>query len=158
MSLVRWLLQATLCVFAFVGPASAQEGHATKVWLNPGFYSHHFRQGDYREDNYGIGAEIDITPKHSFLAGSFINSDRERSHYAGYHWRPWHWNPAGVDVSTGVIFGMIDGYSNTHNGKWFPAAFPSLSAEYGIFGANLFFIPSSKNGSVLALQLKLRVW
>ena len=52
MSAVRWSLQAALGVFAIVGPASAQEGNATKVWLNPGFYSHHFKQGDYREDNY----------------------------------------------------------------------------------------------------------
>jgi hypothetical protein len=32
------------------------------------------------------------------------------------------------------------------------------AAQYGIFGANLTFIPNSTNGSALALQLRLRVW
>jgi len=52
----------------------------TKVWLNPGAYSHHFkRDQDHREDNYGVGAEVVVAPQHGFLAGSFINSNRERS-------------------------------------------------------------------------------
>lgn len=50
------------------------------------------------------------------------------------------------------------GYSNTNNGDWFPAVFPSLSAEYGSYGANLTFIPNPRNGSAIALQVKLQVW
>ena len=61
-------------------------------------------------------------------------------------------------VGAGLILAMIDGYSNTNHGNWFPVVFPSLSAQYGIFGANLIFIPNSTNGSALALQLRLRVW
>jgi hypothetical protein len=64
----------------------------------------------------------------------------------------------GLDVGAGLILGMIDGYSNTNHGDWFAVLFPSLSAQYGIFGANLIFIPNSRNGSALALQLRLRVW
>jgi len=141
-----------------ISPAAAAESFATQVWLNPGMYSHHFRRDqDYREDNYGLGVEVLIAPQHGFLAGSYINSNRERSRYAGYEWRPLQWQPAGINVSGGLVLVMIDGYSNTHNGNWFPAVFPSLSAEYGIFGASLNFIPN-RNGSALALQLKLRVW
>jgi hypothetical protein len=158
MSAVRWLLQAALGIFAAVGPASAQEGNATQVWLNPGAFTHHFKNGDYREDNYGIGAEVFVAPQHGFLAGSFINSNRERSRYAGYRWRPWLWKPAGLDLRPGVVFAMFDGYSNTNNGNWFPAAFPSLSAEHGPFGADLTLIPNPRNGSAIALQLKLQVW
>ena len=61
-------------------------------------------------------------------------------------------------LSGGLVFVIIDGYSNTHNGNWFPAVFPTRSAEYGIFGASLSFIPNPRNGSALALRLKLRVW
>lgn len=139
--------------------AFADDGHGTQVWLNPGFYSHHLKRDQgFREDNYGVGAEIFVAREHGFLAGSFINSNRERSRYAGYHWRPWHWKPAGVNLSTGFVFALIDGYSNTNQGDWFPVALPVLSAQYGLFGVNLSFIPHPHNGAALALQLKLRVW
>lgn len=147
-----------LLLLATTGTALAQD-NVTKVWLNPGVYSHHFkRDQDYREENYGIGAEVLFRPQHGLLAGSFINSNRERSRYAGYHWRPWQWKPAGVSVSTGLVFALIDGYSNHNQSAWFPALFPALSAEYGVYGTNLTFIPNSKNGSALALQLKMLVW
>jgi hypothetical protein len=138
--------------------ASAAGGDGVQVWLSPGMYSHHFRQGNYRQDNYGFGAEVIVAPEHGLIAGSFINSDRERSRYAGYHWRPWQWQPGGIDVRAGLVFGLIDGYSNTNAGDWFPVAVPTLSVEYRSLGANLLFIPVSKNGAVVALQLKLRVW
>jgi hypothetical protein len=155
MRALRWLL--AILVF-FTGRLALAQETAAKVWLNPGAYTHHFKSGDYREDNYGIGAEVLIAPEHGLLAGNFINSNRERSRYAGYHWRPWHWKPAGVDLSTGLVFAMFDGYSNTNHGNWFPAALPTLSAEYGIYGANLSLIPNPRNGSAISLQLKLQVW
>ena len=152
----RRVLPAILIVAAQA--VGAAERDDTQIWLNPGMFSHHFRQGDYREDNYGLGAEVVFAPRHRAIAGNFINSNWERSRYAGYHWLPWRWQPGGFDVGAGLILAMIDGYSNTHHGDWFPVVFPSLSAQYGIFGANLIFIPNSRNGSALALQLRLRVW
>ena len=155
MAASRWLALATLVIFS----ASAYaEDHATQVWLNPGVLTHHFKEGNFREDNYGIGAEVVIAPEHALLAGTFINSDRERSHYAGYYWRPWEWKPGGVSVKPGLVLALFDGYSNTNHGHWFPAAFPSVSAEYGIYGANVALVTNPKNGAALALQLKLRVW
>jgi hypothetical protein len=151
-----WLLQAIFPVLVAAGPACAQDHPA--VWLNPGLFTHHFRAGDYREDNYGLGVELRVAPAHSFIGGSFINSDRERSHYAGYYWRPWRTDAAGVELSAGLAFMAIDGYSNTNNGNWFPVLFPTLSAEYKRIGANLIYVPGSNNGSALSLQLKLRVW
>ena len=155
-SVARRLLPAILVVAAQATAAAERE--ETQIWLNPGMYSYHFRHGDYREDNYGIGAEVVFAPRHRVMAGNFINSNRERSRYAGYHWLPWRWQSGGFDVSTGLFLGMIDGYSNTHHGDWFAVVFPTLSAQYGVFGANLIFIPNSRNGSALALQFKLRVW
>jgi hypothetical protein len=138
--------------------AALADDSPTKVWLNPGVYSHHFKEADHREDNYGFGAEVFVVPQHGLVAGSFINSNRERSRYGGYHWRPWHWKPAGVNLSSGFVFALIDGYSNANQGDWFPAVLPVLSAEYGPYGANLSFIPHPRNGSALALQLRLQVW
>jgi hypothetical protein len=145
-------------ILASASAAVLADDSSIKLWLNPGLYSHHFRGGNYREDNYGVGVEVARSPQHAFMAGSFINSDRERSRYAGYYWRPWHWQRAGVDIGAGVMVALIDGYSTTNNGRAFPAAVPALSAEYGYFGANLAFIPHPRNGAALALQLKLRVW
>jgi hypothetical protein len=147
-----------VAIFLGAGGVARAEDNSTKVWLNPGAYTHHFKTGDYREDNYGVGAELVVAPEHGFLAGNFINSNRERSRYAGYHWRPWQWRPAGLDIRPGVVVMMIDGYSNTNNGNWFPALFPSVSTEYGIYGVNLTLIPNPRNGSALALQLKMQVW
>jgi hypothetical protein len=158
MSATRSLLRATLGILATASPALAQDASAPKVWLNPGAFTHPFKSGDYREDNYGLGAELFLEQQHGILAGNFINSNRERSRYAGYHWRPWLWQPMGVSVSPGFVFAMFDGYSNTNNGNWFPAVFPSVSAEYGNYGANLTLIPNPRNGSAIALQLKLQVW
>jgi len=151
----HWLLAAFLA-----GPAGAllAEEPAPKVWLNPGFFTHHFRHGDFRQDNYGPGVEVALAPPHGLLAGSFINSDRERSRYAAYSWRPWRAQAGGVDFAAGIAVGLVDGYSSTNDGDWFPAAAPVVSAEYGYVGANLVFIPHPKNGAALALQLKLRVW
>jgi hypothetical protein len=129
-----------------------------RVWLNPGFFTHHFRSGDFRQDNYGPGVELNLSPRDTVLAGSFINSDHERSRYAGYYWRPWRREAGPVQFSAGVVVALIDGYSSTNDGGWFPAALPVLSAEYGIVGANLSFLPHPKNGAAIALQLKLRVW
>jgi hypothetical protein len=66
--------------------AAAGERPDTQIWLNRGMYSHHFRQGDYREDNYGLGAEVVFAPRHRAIAGNFINSNRE---------------PAGTRATTG---------------------------------------------------------
>jgi hypothetical protein len=136
--------------------ALAQEA-PPKVWVNPGLYSHHFRDGDFRQDNYGFGVEV-AHLHHTFIAGSFINSDRERSHYAGYYWRPWRRQHGGLELSAGAVIALVDGYSTVNAGDWFPGVLPVVSAEYGIVGANLAFIPHPRNGAALALQLKLRVW
>jgi hypothetical protein len=148
----HWLAALLACPAV----ALAQEA-PPRIWLNPGLFSHHFRDGDFRQENYGFGVEV-AHLQHTFLAGSFVNSDRERSRYAGYFWRPWRWQYAGWEFGAGAVFALVDGYSTTNAGNWFPAASPALSAEYGFFGANLAFIPHPRNGAALALQLKLRVW
>lgn len=132
-----------------------------QVWLNPGFYSWHFdRSKDFREDNWGMGAEVVLAPDHALMAGTFINSDRARSRYAAYQWRPLHWQPYGVNISAVVMLGVTDGYPKYHSGGWFAALLPLLAVEGKRVGANFSIVPTIKDrvhGAVV-VQLKLRVW
>ena len=133
-----------------------------QVWLNPGNFAYHFdRHKDLREDDTGLGAELALADNHVLAAGSFINSNRRRSHYGAYYWRPLHWRPAAaINVHAGIAAGAFDGYPNYRNGAWFPAALPMLAIEGERVGANIFFVPTIKNrlDGAIAIQFKLRVW
>ena len=132
-----------------------------KVWLNPGLYSLHFdRDKDLRDDNLGFGVEAVLAPQHALGAGTFINSNRERSRYVAYAWRPLRWNIGGVDFLGGVIVGAFDGYPRYRDGGWFVAPLPLLAVEGRRLGVNLSVIPTIRdrlNGAI-AVQLKLRIW
>lgn len=132
-----------------------------QLWLNPGTFSYHFdRHKDLREDNTGIGAELTLADNHVLAAGSFINSNRMRSHYGAYYWRPLHWQPAGIKLHAGIAMGAFDGYPNYRNGAWFPAALPMLALEGERMGVNIFFVPTIKNrlDGAISVQFKLRAW
>jgi hypothetical protein len=87
-----------------------------------------------------------------------LNSENERSHYAGYQWRPLHWQPFGLDTSAGLAITAIDGYPTTNNGGWFLAGMPMVAIEGRRVGVNLILLPNFKHGAALGAQLKLRVW
>lgn len=162
--------KAALCAMvllcAGLGAASAQAAEAgqetwPQVWINPGIYSYHFNKDkDLRNDNVGFGAEVMLTNDHVLLAGSFINSNYARTHYAGYEWRPLHWKFYGTDIGAGIIIGAFDGYPNYRDGAWFVAPLPMLSIEGRRVGANLGLIPTYKDrfDGALSIQVKLRVW
>jgi len=144
-----------------VGAAEPPTASSPQVWINPGIYSYHFdRSQNFRENNIGVGAEVLLKEDHVLMAGTFINSDRARSHYGAYQWRPLHWQISGVNVSAGAAVGAFDGYPRYHNGGWFVAALPVLAIEGGRIGVNLFVIPtiSDRLSGALAIQVKLRVW
>jgi hypothetical protein len=156
------LLAAT--VLGSAGSACAQTAAAEtspQVWLNAGTYSHHFnRDKNFRENNTGFGAEVWLSDDHALMAGTFMNSDDERSRYAAYQWRPFHWQPAGIRIGAGISLGAFDGYPRYRNGGWFPSALPALSIEYKMVGINLFLVPTipDRIDGAISLQLKLRVW
>ena len=132
-----------------------------QVWLNPGIYSYHFDTSkDLRNDNVGFGVEVALTRDHELLAGTYINSNDQRTHYAAYQWRPLHREIAGLDVGGGILVGAFDGYPNYHDGGWFVAPLPVLSIEGRWLGANITVIPTVKDrfDGALSIQLKLRVW
>ena len=131
------------------------------MWVNPGFYSQHFKSGgNFRSDNWGVGAEMVLAPDHAVLAGSFINSDSTRSKYGAYWWRPLHWKFNEVGMHVGVVAAALDGYPNYRNGGWFIAPLPAVAIEGGRVGANVMLVPTIKNRvqGAIALQLKIRVW
>ena len=155
------LLICAAILGAAVQAEAAAADTSPQVWLNPGIYSMHFkRNSDYRENNIGIGAEVLLTDDHALMFGSFINSDRQRSKYAHYEWRPLHWQVSGLKLSAGIAAGVFDGYPRYHDGGWFAAALPLLSVEGERFGVNFALIPNipDRLSGALAIQVKLRVW
>mgnify|MGYP001617629193 CR=1 FL=1 len=139
----------------------APEEFSPRVWINPGIYSQHFDSSKHlRNDNPGLGVEVVLAKDHALMGGSYINSNRARTHYGAYEWRPLHWQVAGFDVGAGVALGALDGYPNYRNGGWFVAPLPVLAVEGRRFGLNLSVIPTIRNrlDGALAVQVKLRVW
>lgn len=156
------LLRTALALLAVLSNAHAEETRTfPQVWINPGFFSYHFdRSKDFREDNWGVGAEVVIVPEHAVMAGTFINSDGEHSRYAAYQWRPLRWRPYGIDVSAGIALGAFDGYPKVNDGGWFAAPLPLLAVEGRYLGMNFTVVPTIKdkvNGAFI-IQIKLRVW
>lgn len=160
----RWRALAFVCLSSLAGGALAEGSSPVdpvQVWINPGIYSIHFdRDKNLRDNNIGLGAEVLLAKNHGVMAGTFINSNRERSRYAAYQWRPLHWEVAGLNVSAGITAGVFDGYPNYRNGGWFAAAMPLLSIEGTRFGVNLGIVPTIANrlDGALAVQFKIRAW
>ena len=158
--------QTCVLFFAALGPVGAQADDAPqelkpRVWISPGIYSLHFDSSkDLRNDNVGLSVEVAIAPNHAVIGGGHINSNRKRTHYGGYEWRPLHWQVASLELGAGVAIGAFDGYPNYRHGGWFVAALPVLAVEGRYFGVNLSVIPTLRNrlDGALAAQFKLRVW
>ena len=157
-------LVLAICVALFTAQAfSAGSGEfAPQVWINPGLYSHHFDSSkNFRANNIGAGVEVLIAKNHGLMVGTFINSDRARSQYIAYQWRPLHWQPAeSLGVSAGLVAGAFDGYPRMRNGGWFVAPLPLLALEGKRLGANITVVPryGDRIHGAVAIQVKLRVW
>lgn len=139
----------TLGPFVIIEPKPISE-----LWLNPGFYSYHFQKDKgLSNSNFGLGGEYRYSTVSSITLGSFYNSNRRTSHYAG-----WYWQPLALGlVRVGAVVGVMDGYPRTNNGGWFPTAIPTASFEYKSVGANLIFTPSYRDRLYGALSLQLKV-
>ena len=160
-SLLQWLAFFLVSLPLVASRAQADDPVMPQVWLNPGIFSYHFdRTKDLREDNVGFGAEVVLHDDHSLLAGSIINSDRRRSRYGAYHWRPLHWRIAGLRVSAGLAVGVFDGYPRYRDGGRFVAPLPLLALEGDRMGANIAIIPTLGNrlNGAVAIQFKLKIW
>ena len=129
----------------------------SEFWLNPGFYSYHFRNDKQLDgNNFGLGAEYRYSTVGAVVAGAFRNSDRHHSRYLGWVWQPLAVGPLRV----GAMVGAIDGYPKMKNGGWFPLVVPVVGFEYQRVGANLVVVPGYGDrlyGS-LSLQAKFRLF
>ena len=126
------------------------------VWLNPGFYTHHFeRDKNLNNNNGGFGIEATITDTYSLTAGVFHNSDRVTSHYIGAYVMP---VKVGY-VKLGAAVGAFDGYPQMRNGGWFPALVPTMAIEGRRLGLNVSFVPRVGDSvhSALSFQIKYNV-
>lgn len=161
--LVRCLI-ALSCMAGLVSGAQAQTDPgkwSPQVWINAGAYSQHFdRNNNFRQNNIGLGAEVWFARDHAVMAGTYINSERFRSHYGAYQWRPLHWQSAGIKIDAGIVAGIVDGYPRYRNGDHFPAVLPVLAVEYKRIGVNIFAVPTITNrvDGAISIQFKLRVW
>lgn len=128
-----------------------------ELWLNPGFYSHHYQKNKGLNDrNRGLGAEYRYSTVSSFTLGEFDNSNGQAAHYLGWYWQPLRLGP----VRLGAAIGALDGYPRMQGGGWFMAAIPAASLEYENVGVNMIFIPNiqDKVYGAISLQLKLKAF
>jgi hypothetical protein len=146
-------------LLACAASASFAQEFKPQLWLNPGLFSFHAdRNANYREENWGFGAEYRFRRDHAGMAGFYTNSERRQSKYLGYQWRPWHWRHDDFDVSAGAAVALIDGYPRQNNGGFFVAPMPMVSIEGQRFGANVILVPNVRNGAAIAVQFKLKIW
>ncbi len=157
----RSLGVACLAIPAILASAGARGEEIRTVWVNPGFYSQHFKSSaQFRSNNLGVGAEVALSADHAVMAGSFINSDGMRSQYGAYWWRPLHWKFSQAGVHAGIVAAALNGYPNYRNGDWFVAPIPAIAIEGDRVGANVMIVPTIKNRvqGAIAVQIKVRVW
>lgn len=96
----------------------------SQFWINAGMASYHFQQDkNFNNGNWGASLEYRFNTVASLTAGSFYNSDRDYSNYAGVYYQPIAIGP----IKIGVVFGGFNGYPTTNNGGWFAAALPVLT-------------------------------
>ena len=146
-------MKKLLPVLAMVAAAPAA---LADVWINPGFYSHHFdKSKDLNNHNHGFGVEATISNTYSLTAGVFENSDRQTSHYIGAYVMPFQRGA----FKAGAAVGAFDGYPKMREGGWFPAVVPTMAIEGRRVGLNVFLIPKigDKVNSALSFQVKFNI-
>ncbi len=126
------------------------------IWINPGFYSHHFdKEKNLNNNNHGFGVEATVSKTYSLTAGVFENSDRQTSHYLGAYVMPFQV----AAFKAGAAVGAFDGYPKMRDGGWFPAIVPAMSIEGRRLGLNISYTPriGDKVNSALSFQVKFNV-
>jgi hypothetical protein len=142
----------SLSNFGLVDPSPINE-----LWINAGMRSYHFaKEQNFNNDNLGLGFEYAFNTVASLTIGEYANSLRNQTNYAGIYYHPIEFGP----IKLGLVAGVLNGYPAMNRGHYSPALLPTISAEYGWIGANLFFIPPVGNStySVLSAQLKFRIF
>jgi hypothetical protein len=135
---------------------ASEPSHGKPLWVNAGFYTHHFDPDLHlRDNNLGLGLEYRYRPDQAWTAGMYQNSNWQNSRYLGWYWQPWQWGP----VKAGAVIGVFDGYPNANGGGIVPGLIPTLTAEYERVGLNVLFVPGYKDqlSTSISFQLKFKV-
>ncbi len=146
-------MKQLLLAMAIVAAAPAA---LADIWINPGFYSHHFdKSKNLNDNNRGFGVEASVNSTYSITAGMFENSNRETSHYIGAYVMPFQRG----SFKAGAAVGGFDGYPNMREGGWFPAIVPTVAIEGRRVGLNISYTPKigEKINSVVSFQVKFNV-
>lgn len=115
-------------------------------WLVVNAASYHKdRDKGYNERNAGVGVEQPIGADARLIAGTYRNSHRRQSWYAGVQWTPLQLG----GLHLGGAAGAVTGYEP---GKPSPLLTPVIAYETRTWGVNL--LPF--DGAVVGLQFKLR--
>jgi len=126
----------------------------SRLWINPGFYSYHWdKDKNLNNSNWGVGVEYVLNNQWSLTAGTFNNSDRERSNYLGAYYMPFEWQ----GFKFGAAVGAFNGYPHYKDGGWFPALIPTVAYERDYWGLNVGVVPSYKDRLYGAITFQLKV-
>jgi len=143
-------------LFVALTVVAAAPAALADIWVNPGFYSHHFdKSKDLNNNNRGFGVEATITNTYSLTAGVFENSDRQTSRYVGAYVMPFQMGA----LKAGAAVGAFDGYPKMREGGWFPALIPTMAIEGRRVGLNVSYTPKigDKVSSALSFQVKFNI-
>ena len=137
----------------FAPPVKADE---ESVWLTTGEWSRHDHNQScsadgsdchdkYRQNNTGVGLQIDFDRDVSSVLGWYNNSLRNESVYLGMTYAPIHVGGAKLGVMSAVATGYY----------YVPVPIASIYAsyEYERYGVNVFWLPDV----VVAIQLKVKI-
>lgn len=144
-----------LAVLVLLLAANANASALADTYLTIPFASYHLdRHRGYNEENHGIGFEHALTPDFRLAAGTFQNSIRRASNYAGAVYAPLELGP----VRAGASFGLISGYAK-HSLLMLA---PVVMVEGTNLGLNIIIVPPMDHGKVktsgvLGFQLKWKL-
>lgn len=154
------LTAASILFFVFcVGSSEARADDVVGVWLTTGEWSRHQENTNcpwkgspchdrYRQNNTGIGIQIDLNRDQSVVAGYYHNSIYRETVYAGMTYTPFHLG----DAHFGVIGAMATGYY-----QYLPAVpIGGVYATYEVNGVGIgvMWLPTV----VVAINLKVKIF
>jgi len=140
-----------VCVLIVLCLALAGQAWADETYLQLNGASIHSGecQGGCNEKNWGLGIQRDWVTEEdpgyiqSLAAGTFINSMRDRSYYAGWSAR-YKMGPVGAGVFGGLIY-----YPAERSNYW-PALLPMFSLNFKHVGVNAIWLPAVSKEAVPA--------
>lgn len=128
-------------VFAKVG---------AQTWLTMPLVSLHMPRTGYNQMNLGLGIEHKVAERWRLVLGTYRNSNREDSVYAGAIYTRWRWG----DFRFGSSLGLVSGYGN----DLLPMVVPAMSYERKGWGLNVILIPPVRGSpTIIGVQAKMEI-